>query len=129
LLTVVTKSTPEDEQKRDHEEHCEGDPQPSLTLLAAGHMGNARSYDPNASHEQQDQERHVLRYGHEPGRGPYPPTARDDPRLPETYCSHHYEKCASTSFTREEETNSYDDNDDASSEQPWIQAGHFPSLL
>jgi hypothetical protein len=29
LLTEVTKGTPEDEQKRDPEQHCQGDPPPS----------------------------------------------------------------------------------------------------
>lgn len=95
-LAEVTKSTPEDEQKRDHEEDCEGDPQPSLTLLAPCHMNNASSYNPNASHRQQDQERYVLSHRHEPGRGPHPPTARDDPCLPETDATHQCEECAST---------------------------------
>jgi hypothetical protein len=72
-LNEVTNGTPEDEHKRDHEEHCEGDPQPSLARLAAGHTDNAHSCNPNAPNRQQDQERHVLRHGHEPGRGPYPP--------------------------------------------------------
>jgi hypothetical protein len=116
FLTEVTKGTPKDEQKLNQEERCDGDPQPSFTWLAAGHIDDARSHDPNASHKQQDQERHVLRHGHKPGRGPYPSAARHDPRLPETDCSHHYKECASRSFTREEEANSYDDNDYASGE-------------
>ena len=117
-LTEVTNGTPEDEHKRDHEEHCEGDPQPSLARLAAGHTDNARSCNPNAPNRQQDQERHVLRHGHEPGRGPYPPPTRDNPHLPETDGSRHYEECASSSFTREEDANSYDDNDSEYNEQP-----------
>jgi hypothetical protein len=47
--------------------------------------------------EQQDQVRHVLRYGYEPRRGPYPPAARNDPHLPETDCSPYDEECASRS--------------------------------
>ena len=54
VSTEVAKGTPEDEQKSDNERHAEGDPQPSLTLLAACHMSNASSYNPNASHKQQD---------------------------------------------------------------------------
>ena len=60
----------------------------------------------------------MLRHGHEPGRGPCPPPVRDDPHLPDTDGSRHKEECASSSFTREEDANSYDDNDSEYNEQP-----------
>jgi hypothetical protein len=111
VSTEVAKGTPEDEQKSDNERHPEGDPQPSLAWLAAGHMDNPGSYNPNASHTQEDQKRYVLRHRNEPGRRSHSPAARNDPHLPETDPTHHSEKCASTPFTREEEADSYDDND------------------
>ena len=54
VSTEVATGTPEDEQKSDNERDPEGDPQPSLTWLAAGHMDNPGSYNPNASHTQED---------------------------------------------------------------------------
>jgi hypothetical protein len=69
VSTEVAKGTPEDEQESDNERHVEGDPQPSLAWLAADHTDNPGSYNPNASHTQEDQERYVLRHRNEPGLG------------------------------------------------------------
>jgi hypothetical protein len=74
-------------------------------------MDNPGRYNPNASHKQEDYKRYVLRHRHEPGRGPHPSAARDDPCLPETNATHQREECASRSLTREEDANPSDEND------------------